>query len=223
MLRDHARELGRKFPILTKMYDAFQHESGQVISGDMPLIQIENRLTTVGRLHFPSSLRGNSPYSWAVRGVFEELRAYTRRKLGDVTGAERIYVARFDAGTRRHIVNESDLATALEAKGFQIVVPGQSQDYLTEMATFMNAKLIVGLTGAGLTNLAFAPSGSNVVELIPDNYRNDCYMLLCNILGINYAVDVLYDMVAEDPDPHQCEWRIDVDAFVAYLSALNLI
>lgn len=226
MLRQFSQETGRRFPVLAKMPDAFQIESAATIAGHLPRLPIEDALVSVGRLYFPSPLRGDSNaarQSAATRSVFETLRADVTRRLGMTQSPERIYVARLDAGNRRRIVNERELADALEGLGFAILAPGQVHDYTAERATFMNAKIIIGPTGAGMTNLAFAAPGATVVELMPDNYRNDCYMRLCNTLEIDYFAEVMYNMDTANDDPHLCSWRVDVPGFINWLKALSLV
>ena len=74
-----------------------------------------------------------------------------------------IFVSRQDAA-RRQLLNEGELVDALAPLGFQVVVPGQLP-FEKQISTFANARLIVGPHGAGLTNMIFAPSDVQVIQL----------------------------------------------------------
>ena len=56
---------------------------------------------------------------------------------------------------------------------------------------FSNAKYVVGLHGAGLSNIVWMKNKSNLIELRPekDLYLN-CYFNLSNLLNINYHYDI---------------------------------
>jgi capsular polysaccharide biosynthesis protein len=56
---------------------------------------------------------------------------------------------------------------------------------------FMQAKLIIGIHGAGLTNVIFAPSTCKLIELAPAKFKNkdkaaDCFQELCIACNIQY-------------------------------------
>jgi hypothetical protein len=56
---------------------------------------------------------------------------------------------------------------------------------------FMQAKLIIGIHGAGLTNVIFAPSTCKMIELAPAKFKNkdtaaDCFQELCIACNIQY-------------------------------------
>ncbi len=85
------------------------------------------------------------------------------------TASRRLYVSRTDA-TNRRVVNEPDLTAKLRALGFEIVVLGGLSFY-EQIVLFSDAAVIVGPHGAGLANMAFAPSGAAIVELGAQNSR----------------------------------------------------
>jgi len=53
---------------------------------------------------------------------------------------------------------------------------------------FARAHIVVGVHGAGLSNMAFLPQSSVVVEIQPDEYTNYCFYNLARTLGIQHLV-----------------------------------
>jgi len=87
---------------------------------------------------------------------------------------------------QRCVVNESELLPLLEANGIQALqlesVPMHAQIHL-----FQEASLVLGIHGAGLTNLIFSHPGGTLVELFPEDEVNQCYRVLAAAAGWSYA------------------------------------
>lgn len=91
--------------------------------------------------------------------------AWFRRRLGlpDRPGRRKLYLSR--AGTdRRRVANEAALVERLAARGFEIVRP-EILSVREQVALFAEASHIVAPTGAALTNMVYAPAGSQVVAI----------------------------------------------------------
>ena len=57
-----------------------------------------------------------------------------------------------------------------------------------QMQMFSGCKLLVGLHGAGLTNMLWMPQGSQVIEIRRRNdSHNNCYFAMANALGHSYS------------------------------------
>ena len=98
---------------------------------------------------------------------------------------DRIYVTRAKAN-RRKIVNEQDVLGKVKSLGFYVI---DFEDYnLDEQISIMhNAKILVSIHGAGLTNMIFCKSGSGVLELSLKNQVMDkCYFNLANAMDLKY-------------------------------------
>ena len=80
---------------------------------------------------------------------------------------KRLYVGRLDALHRR-VVNETEVARELEKEGFINVVSSRLS-FAEQVQLFSDAEVIVGIHGAGLANLLFAPPGAIVVEALDRN------------------------------------------------------
>ena len=98
---------------------------------------------------------------------------------------ERIYISRAKA-KRRTITNENELIPILKKYGFHSI---HFEDYSwqQQMAICANAKMLLGLHGAGLTNILFMPEGSVVIELRrKGDAHNNCYFSLASALRHHY-------------------------------------
>ena len=132
----------------------------QIVEIDaLQCIQCERLLlTTRPRDHSSGATPG-----WVIDG-FRDLLLPARAK---VTTGSRIYISRRDAGSRK-FVDEESIIKSLEAHGFEAV---EMSNYTFEekIALFANAEMIIGLTGAGLTNAMFCQSDAVMTELLPES------------------------------------------------------
>ncbi len=131
--------------------------------------------------------------------------------------ADEIYVARTDANNRV-AENEAALIDLLERQGVRIVVPG-TLSVAEQIAAFRAARLVIGLHGAGMSNIVFCQSGSFVYELLPRYYPNAAFNRLAQAGGLNYWAD-LFEGVAGGHG-HGRTWRIDLDVVAARLDAIR--
>ena len=114
------------------------------------------------------------------------------------TLGERLYISRARASYRK-VVNEKELFPILEKYGFKII---HFEDFTLadQISICQNAKVLMGLHGAGLVNMAFLRPGSKVIEIRPDNvyHMYTCFFTLypyfeCeyNYILCDYAPEVL--------------------------------
>lgn len=54
--------------------------------------------------------------------------------------------------------------------------------------TFQRAHILLGVHGAGLSNMVFMKAGSVVVEIQPEGYTNYCFYLLARTLGLPHLI-----------------------------------
>ena len=113
-------------------------------------------------------------------------------KKNNFSETKNIIVGRGDVDTRKWI-NQSDCQKCLESEfDFQLVE--SSQLTFTEQAyLFQNTKIVVGVHGAGLTNIIFMKPGSYVIELRYKKQKGlfssaSCYEKLSKLLSINHIV-----------------------------------
>lgn len=84
----------------------------------------------------------------------------------------------------RTIVNDDAVRTYLEGRSFQVVRP-EEYSLRDQISLFSRASVIVGMHGAGLTNILFAPN-AKLVELV-GSYGGPEYFSMCSGLGNQYT------------------------------------
>ena len=147
-------------------------EALQRISGGREIIRIDHaEMRGVKHLVFPgvfSFMRDNyggpvSAEDLVIAPEAVELVRATFLPRAAVRPWRKLYVTRDRAGYRR-LLNEPQIQAQLLAQGFEIVRP-EALGFSEQVELFSAAALIVGPTGAGMTNMVFAPPGCKVVVL----------------------------------------------------------
>jgi capsular polysaccharide biosynthesis protein len=97
---------------------------------------------------------------------------------------EKIYVSR--SKSRRSIPSENVIENYLRDRGFRIV---HAEDFslLDQIEIFTNAKLVIGIHGAGLSHALWSEN-CNLIELMPINRVNRCFEWQTLICGGDYRV-----------------------------------
>ena len=97
---------------------------------------------------------------------------------------KRFFIDRSKAPGRR-IKNWQEISEVLEKNGFSIVEL-ESFCFSDQTQLFHNADAVVGMHGAGLTNLLFCHAGTKVLELVSPNWSHWIYWNLASSLHLNY-------------------------------------
>ena len=97
----------------------------------------------------------------------------------------KLYITRGDNCTRA-VVNEKSIIGELQKYGFQMVNLG---DYsICEQATlFSQANTVIGVHGAGLTNITYCQPGTKVLEIYGD-YTNSCFWIISQLIGLDHYI-----------------------------------
>ena len=96
---------------------------------------------------------------------------------------QNIYVSR--QNSRRSSLNEKFLHEELKKIGFHIIFPEQLK-LEDQISIFRNAKVVVGIHGAGLVNIVWGKQ-THLIELMPNNRVNKCYEWITNLNGGKYS------------------------------------
>ncbi len=139
-------------------------------------VRCENLIVTTAPRGFSSSITPG----WLIDGFRKTLLP----PRASVAVGKRIYISRRDAGSRK-FVNEEEIIECLEGLGFEAVEMSDF-DFNEKVALFAQAEMVVGLTGAGLTNLMLCRSDASVVELFPASYVTYFYSSIGAYLGLDY-------------------------------------
>lgn len=108
----------------------------------------------------------------------------TRKLVTCDAQPRKIFVSR--RGAPRDISNETEVISALTSVGFEVIHPGKM--ILEEQAAvFSNATHVVGVMGAGLTNIMFCQPGTNIINLAPATFPDTFFYLIARNLNLEYT------------------------------------
>ena len=122
-------------------------------------------------------------------------RSY-RRPSGDAYD-QRIVVSRGKAARLETV--ERQLRQELEPQGFSTIDFGDLP-WADQVATASSASVMVGVHGAGLTNLVFMPPGGHVIEITDGDWWWPCYRRMASARGLRYSLIRVDDTHAIDAD-----------------------
>ncbi len=141
------------------------------------------------RLVLSSPPRGTSSSiapGWMIDGFRDRLLPQfppTRRD-------RRLYISRRDAGSR-NFDNEDDITALLERHGFEIIELSK-YGFEGKLKLFIEADIVIGLSGAGLTNVMFCPREATLIELQPSSLSAYLFSAAAIYLGMNSRY-ILFD------------------------------
>ena len=132
----------------------------------------------------PTSNSGSSrpePVRWLREAVME---AYGIRPTDP--GRRRIYVSRRNT-SRRRVLNEHEVERLLHDRGFETVLP-ETLSLREQVELWAQTATVVAPSGAGLTNMIFAPPGLAVVTMNQRNRMEWSYIFwtMAEALGHEY-------------------------------------
>ena len=101
---------------------------------------------------------------------------------------KKFYIDRSDSKSNlknfRFIINEDELKSFLKEKGFEFIRLSDLS-FREEIKIFNNAETVIGLQGAGLTNLIWSNDKTKIIEL-RSNLTNKLYENLAKDNKINF-------------------------------------
>ncbi|CAM3689721.1 glycosyltransferase family 61 protein [Bordetella bronchialis] len=123
----------------------------------------------------------------------ERIRAVVNRcrhAIGGLVGPSRgrkVYAAR--RGAIRNLLNQDELEAGLMDLGFEVVHP-EKLSIEEQIGVFEQADVVVGPTGAQMTNIAWCRPGTRVIVLASDHHSHQLYMwqLLGRASGAEVAI-----------------------------------
>jgi capsular polysaccharide biosynthesis protein len=119
-----------------------------------------------------------------IRGLRSLYTDFYREARGGGAG-DKIYVSRGKA-QRRKVVNEEECVTVLGRYGFKTVY-FEDHSFEQQAKIALDARYIISIHGAGLTNLLFMRPGGSVLELRQNgDALNNCYFSLASASGLEY-------------------------------------
>jgi capsular polysaccharide biosynthesis protein len=153
--------------------------------------------------------------------VVDFLRERFLPKVPQAGKRRRIYVSR-QRSKYRKLRNGEEVREILLSRGFEEFFL-EELPFRKQIELFASAEAVVSVHGAGLTNLAFCPSRTKVLEIFSPNYVNECFWNIVTWLDLEYAYLLGNGKRPEEfEDPHRVEE--DVEASIAGLNeSLDLL
>ena len=177
-------------------------------------------LSDISEIHHPMQKGAH----WAMAFLREKLLAPVPLPLpepihprGRRGASRKFYISREDAGGR-HILNEDALLQLLQLHGYERIVLG-TLDFDRQAALFASASAIIGLHGAGLTNIIFAPRSCRVIEILPGSYGTPAFAVLSAARGLLHHTYV-EEAVAPADRAQTDDITIDIEAFARVTQGL---
>ncbi|HBW57340.1 MAG TPA: glycosyltransferase family 61 protein [Oscillatoriales bacterium UBA8482] len=92
----------------------------------------------------------------------------------------------FPRRSKRVLENEVEIRELLQEFDFEVIedIPRTVEE---QIAIFQQASVIVGVHGAGLTNLLWCDPGTKVIELFYSGYTKAGFYYFCKVLGLDYS------------------------------------
>ncbi len=218
------------------------------VSEDQIVFESTSSLYQADKMIVPSlrnDLGERLHYAMGV-GLGSWIPAFLQKKLGPVQSEHnadhslsepsesdknvRVYISRSSRGSR-NIANEAAIIEALQSRGFT-TVEFERLTVVQQAELMSRAEIVVGVHGAGFTNLSYCKPGTRVIEIFGD-YVVPCYWALCAVAGLEYAQfmaksvsnsagDSKDNSIADDNPGQRVavlrdkEIEIDVEAFINY-------
>jgi capsular polysaccharide biosynthesis protein len=138
-----------------------------------------------------------------------------------IVGDDKIYISRKKA-LKRRIANEEAVESLLKSFGFKCVAM-EDFSFAEQVNICFNAKCLISLHGAGLTNMMFMNKNSKVVELRQKGeFQNNCYFTLASDMDLQYYY-LICEKVNPDEKNHTADVMVDLDALNELITEMEKI
>ena len=156
------------------------YEDGARLAGVDPVMlrPVGGRPVEVAELLLPGPASAH-PYM-KHPAVMARLAALAPRRAA----TEMLFLRRSNT-SKRVLRNADAVQAAAEQLGFRVVEPGR-MSFAEQVEAFSAARVVAGVSGAELTNIAFMPRGGEVVCLLPAVGRNLFFWDICCLRGHGY-------------------------------------
>lgn len=176
MLQQAKHELSNSTRKITKQHFKF---------GSVPHafdIRSENENTTIKNYSIP--------WSTPLRQTtFSALHQFGKKVSGELASTPKITFVTRAKGKQKNPENEHEILKNLKKKTKVHIVDFAELSFEDQIRTSANSRCLIGVHGAGLTNMAFMPRGATIIDIIPPDYSLPCtteFEWSAKALGLRY-------------------------------------
>ena len=136
--------------------------------GDLRVREVRAPIVRLERTAYANNI---NHFLHQPNALLARLAEHVRGRVGKRDRHDRkLYLSR-RGYSMRVMVNAAELEAALSARGFEIVEPHR-MSVEDQVALMGEAAIVVGPTGAGMTNALFTAPGATVLEIQPENFAS---------------------------------------------------
>lgn len=196
-------------PILTRRH---LHDRGALVCMRRAVVGAAERSYGGPGRRFISDALLNQFHKHLRRGAFLALDAAAGTAPADAAALSTpraVRIAMLFRSGQRVVLNEAEVMQGLRDAFPRADVFEYRPDDMTfggQVAAVRNATLLIGVHGAGLTNLMFLPTGAAVVEILPWHWERHAYERMSAILGYTYGKWANADRAAT-VFPEEITWK----------------
>ena len=157
--------------------------------GRNSILEVSEPVCALHRAIYPSLINTHSstfpsPHNF---GAMQAITSAVDKLTSRGNSPKRIRITRKGGpvSVARVIENEEELEERLGKLGF-VTVRLHEYDFVSQVKLFRNAEIIIAPTGAGLTNMAFAPAGSAIIEICSSQPAYDDWLRIAYWSGHRY-------------------------------------
>ena len=180
--------------LLPKASASYVREVADLIDNEIVLmdspVRVERLVMTGKTGGMGSPVAGLTPHPADVAILREFFAKYREPDAGE----RKLYLSR--VGQKRSPGNEPALQMEMEKQGFARF-DGTGMSLLQQIKLFSSARRLMGMHGAALSNVIWAPEGVDVCEIFASAYMPSCYSALTAIRGGHYTTGLVYSGSAE--------------------------
>lgn len=133
----------------------------------------------------------------------------------------KIFISRIKSANTR-LYNEESVSKLFESYGYEIIDP-RDYSFREQLEIFSQAKVIAGVSGAGLTNIIFANRNTKVICILPSEIKVSCYSTIAGILNQPYYfIDADLDNKVIKREYSQKPFTVDENILKGLLDKYNL-